>query len=63
MILGGGMSLIMIGNLIALGVVTGIAGLALLSAAYPIYQHITKAERKRIAPEIIRLTEQLLDRK
>lgn len=63
MILGGGMSLIMVGNLIALGVVTGIAGLALLSAAYPIYQHITKAERKRIAPEIIRLTEQLLDRK
>ena len=63
MILGGGMSLIMVGNLIALGVVTGIAGMALLSAAYPIYQHITKAERKRIAPEIIRLTEQLLDRK
>ena len=62
MILGGGMSLIMVGNLIALGVVTGIAGLTLLSAAYPIYQHITKAERKRIAPEIIRLTEQLLDR-
>ena len=29
MILGGGMSLIMVGNLIALGVVTGIAGLAL----------------------------------
>lgn len=43
-----------------LGIIVGIIGIALISLAYPVYSHITKKERERIAPEIIRLTDELL---
>lgn len=42
------------------GIIIGIAGIALICCAYPIYSHITKKERERIAPEIIRLTDELM---
>jgi hypothetical protein len=29
--------------------------------ALPVYNHITKTERKKIAPEILRLTEELME--
>lgn len=43
-----------------LGIIVGIIGIALISLAYPVYSHITKKERERIASEIIRLTDELL---
>ena len=43
-----------------IGIIIGIVGLALAVAAYPIYLGITKKERERIAPEIIRLTDELM---
>lgn len=43
-----------------LGIIVGIIGIALISLAYPVYSHITKKERERIAPEIIRLADELL---
>lgn len=42
------------------GIVVGIIGIAVLSAAYPLYTHIIKKEREKIAPEIIRLTDELM---
>lgn len=42
------------------GIFIGIAGIAMLSLAYPLYSRITKKERERIAPEIIRLTDELM---
>lgn len=42
------------------GIVIGIFGIAIVSLAYPLYNHITKKEREKIAPEIIRLTDELL---
>lgn len=42
------------------GIIIGIAGIAMISVAYPLYNHITKREREKIAPEIIRLTDELL---
>lgn len=42
------------------GIVIGIAGIALLSLAYPLYRQITKRERAKIAPEIMRLTDELM---
>lgn len=42
------------------GVVVGIIGIAVLSAAYPLYNHTMKKERERIAPEILRLTDELM---
>ena len=44
----------------AIGVGTGFVGILLIALAYPAYMHITKKERERIAPEIIRLTDELM---
>lgn len=42
------------------GIVIGVVGLTVLSLAYPVYLQVTKKEREKIAPEILRLTEELL---
>ena len=42
------------------GIIVGIAGGILASLAYPIYTAIVKAKRKQLAPEIIRLTDELM---
>lgn len=42
------------------GIVIGMVGLVVLSLAYPVYMKVTKKEREKIAPEIIRLTDELL---
>lgn len=70
LILGSGMSLVMtdIGEMIGLsfgmsmcfGIIVGVVGLSCVALAYPLYNRITKKERERIAPEIIRLTDELL---
>lgn len=70
LILGMGMSLVMtdIGEIIGLagamalliGSLIGIVGIVLVSVAYPIYNCIIKKERKKITPEIIRLTDELM---
>ena len=51
--LGGGMAML-------IGVLIGIVGIVLVCVAYPIYNRILKKERQRIAPEIIRLTDELM---
>lgn len=43
-----------------LGIIIGVVGIALVCAAYPIYNHTVKKERKKIAPEIIKLTDELM---
>ena len=70
LILGFGMSLIMtdfseilgIGETMAMiiGISVGIVGGILASLAYPIYNAIVKVKRKKLAPEIIRLTDELM---
>ncbi len=70
LILGIGMSLIMTDLGAQLGlehaltmplsIFIGLAGILLLSLAYPVYHLIVKRERKRIAPEILRLSEELM---
>lgn len=47
-------------KLFAAGIFVGIAGIAVLTSAYPIYVYVTKREREKIAPEIIRLTDELM---
>ena len=42
------------------GIVIGLAGIGILALAYPMYHRIIKKERKKIAPEILRLTEELM---
>ncbi len=70
LILGFGMSLIlsdiaaMMGMsstaALILGIILGIVGGAVASVAYPIYNYTLKKERERIAPEILRLTDEFL---
>ncbi len=47
-------------ELFAVGIVVGIVGIAAVSAAYPLYNLVIKKEREKIAPEIIRLTDELM---
>ena len=70
LILGMGMSLIMtdfaallgmtgMTNMIV-GIITGVSGTILAALAYPVYSKVLKRERERIAPEILRLTDELM---
>ena len=43
-----------------IGIPVGILGGIIASLAYPAYNKIVKIERKKIAPEIIRLTDELM---
>ena len=62
LILGIGMCFCMVwGDLLLLpGIIIGVVGIAGVALAYPIYDRITKKERARIAPEILRLTDELM---
>lgn len=42
------------------GIAIGIAGLVLAALAYPLYTRILKRERRRIAPRILHLTNELM---
>lgn len=61
LILGTGMSMCMVWTeLFVLGIIVGIVGIIMVSVAYPLYNYVTKKEREKIAPEIIRLTDELM---
>ena len=42
------------------GIVIGIIGIGIMAVAYPAYNYITKKEREKIAPEILRLADELM---
>ena len=68
LIMGIGMSLVMtdigemLGTVLAMiiGISVGIVGIVLVCLAYPIYNRTLKKEREKIAPEILRLTDELM---
>ena len=67
LIMGTGMSLAMtdigaaLGSLaMVLGIVIGIVGMVLVALAYPVYNRVLNKQRKIIAPEILRLSDELL---
>jgi hypothetical protein len=43
-----------------LGIAVGIVGMVLVALAYPIYNRVLKKQREKIAPEILRLSDELL---
>ena len=61
LLLGGGMSCTMVWKeeLFIQGIILGAIGIVCIIAAYPIYLHITGKRKKKLAPEIIRLTDEL----
>ena len=67
LILGTGMSLCMteLGAALGawamvIGILVGVVGLVMVALAYPLYNAVLRKERRRIAPEILRLSEELL---
>lgn len=67
LVMGTGMSLAMteigavLGNFaMVLGIAVGMVGMVLVALAYPIYNRVLKKQRKKIAPEILRLSDELL---
>ena len=67
LIMGTGMSFAMTdlgavlgGFTMVLGIVVGIIGMVLVALAYPIYNRVLQKQRKIIAPEILRLSDELL---
>ena len=43
-----------------IGIPVGLLGMAGMGCAYPLYKRLTESERKRLAPEILRLTDELM---
>ena len=43
-----------------LGILVGIVGMVLVALAYPVYNRVLKKNREKIAPEILRLSDELL---
>ncbi len=70
LVLGTGMSLAMtdlgtvfsMSQMVALivGIIIGLIGMVPVALAYPLYNKVLKQERERIAPEILRLSEELM---
>jgi len=70
LIMGTGMSLVMtdLGILFGItgiagmftGITIGVIGTILVIAAYPVYSRVQRKEREKIAPEILKLTEELM---
>lgn len=62
LIMGLGMSCCMVwgGAWFVPGIVIGMLGIVLAALAYPAYSRTLKKERERIAPEILRLTDELM---
>ena len=67
LIMGTGMSLAMteigaaLGSLaIVFGIAVGLVGMVLVALAYPLYNRVLKKQREKIAPEILRLSDELL---
>lgn len=62
LIMGTGMSFCLVWADILLipGIIVGLIGMAIAAVAYPTYNRVLKKEREKVAPEILRLTEELL---
>ena len=61
LVMGTGMSCIMVWeNLLIPGVILGVIGMIGVIAAYPLYSRITKKQREKLAPEILRLSDELM---
>lgn len=60
LVMGGGMSMIMVNEVLNTGLALSIPGMLLALAAFPIYSIITNKRKKKYAAEIIRLSEEIV---
>ena len=59
LMMGFGMCCVMEWGMFILGVTAGVFGMAVMGLAYPLCKYITKKKREKIAPEILKLTEEI----
>ncbi len=59
LVFGGGMAMIFKMHNFGIGIPVGLAGLCIMAAAVPVFRKMTAVRRKRLAPEILRLIEEL----
>jgi len=46
-------------ELFAVGIIVGIIGMIICGAAYPLYKEVIKDKRRKLAPEILRLSDEI----
>ncbi|MBQ8351459.1 MAG: dihydropteridine reductase [Clostridia bacterium] len=71
LIMGGGMSLVMtelptqlgLGDMMVPGIAIGVLGLVMALLTYPMHKRILENRRKRFAPQIIALSDEIVSRK
>ena len=64
LVLGVGMCLAMevIGDLMIPGIVIGVVGIVMVAVNYPIYRAIVKSRKQKYSAEVLRLTDDLLNK-
>ncbi len=70
LVMGFGMSLVMtdlaktlgIANPMLVGIVVGVIGMFGVISAYPLYQFTLKKEREKVAPQVLKLTDELSEK-
>lgn len=62
LILGLGMCCVMVWGVMLIGIVIGLVGMGIMGLALPVYHKITAKQREKIAPQILKLTEELSQR-
>lgn len=61
LIFGTGMSLVLVGKMFFIGIIVGILGMVFIAAALPLYKYVVKKQREKIAPQIMALSEELMN--
>lgn len=61
LVMGAGMSIIMVWETMTLGLALSIPGLIVALLTYPLYKAITNSRKKKYAPEIMRLSEDVMN--
>lgn len=61
LVMGGGMSMIMVNDVLDMGLLLGIPGILVTLTAYPIYSLITNSRKKKYADEILRLSNEVVN--
>lgn len=59
LIMGLGMCMCLEWQQFVLGIIFGLLGIAILAAAYPVFNKTTQKQKEKIAPEILKLTEEI----
>ncbi len=62
LVMGTGMSMTMTGatSMFVFGIMIGIIGMVVIAVAYPVFKKVTEEQKKKITPQILALTEELL---